>query len=108
MVGNPNTTQTPPRFSEQSGRREVSFQEFVIILSSQALIQMGNVPNPLTNKTEINLAAAQHTIEILAMLEKKTSGNLTSEEQQTLEDVLYNLRLRYVDAVRSQDAKKKS
>lgn len=89
-----------PAHEEKSFKREVNFQEFILILSSQALIQMGSVPNPLNHKTEVNLEAAQHTIDTLAMLEKKSKGNLTHEEESTLQEVLYNLRMRYVDTVK--------
>jgi len=48
--------------------------------------------------TQSNLPAAQQMIDILALLEEKTRGNLTAEERQLLEQVLYELRLRFVEA----------
>lgn len=88
--------------AEQMGKAkgdQVSFQEFVYLMSSQALIQLGIVPNPMTGKVEKSLPAAQHAIEILAMLEQKTKGNLTEEEAGVLANALYDLRMRYVHAV---------
>ena len=82
--------------------RKVSFQEFIYLMSSQALIQLGSVPNPLTGKTEINLPLAQHSIEILAMIEEKTRGNLKEDEKKVLASSLYDLRMRYVQAVQNQ------
>jgi len=93
--------------STQEGGRTVSFQEFVYLISSQALIQLGIAPNPVSGKVEEDLSAAQHAIEILAMLEQKTKGNLTSEEAKVLANALHNLRMRYVQAVEAKRAKKK-
>lgn len=88
---------------------KVSFQEFVYLMSSQALIQLGTVPNPVSGKVEKSFPAAQHAIEILAMLEQRTKGNLTEEEANVLANALYDLRMRYVAAVQAkQDDKKKS
>jgi hypothetical protein len=81
------------------GQRKASFQEFVMLLSSQALIHLGSVPEPVSGKKKINLPAAKQTIDILDMLEGKTQGNLNPEESQALSNVLYNLRMRYVEAV---------
>lgn len=76
---------------------EISFTQFVISLASSAAIHFGDLPDPNTGKpAEVNLDGAQQMIEILAMLDTKTRGNLTAEERQVLEGVLYELRLRYV------------
>jgi len=57
------------------------------------------VPDPVSGrKAEPNLAAAQQIIDILALLEQKTRGNLTAEERQLLEQIVYELRIRYVEA----------
>ena len=76
------------------------------MISGQALIHLGEVPNPLSNKSEVNLPLAQHSIEILAMMEEKTKGNLEPEESKVLSNALYDLRMRYVQAVQNQEAKK--
>ena len=81
--------------------RKISFQELVCLMGGQALAQLGVVPNPLSGKTEVQLAGAQQTIDILALLETKTEGNLTEEEKKVLGDTLYNLRLRYVEVVKA-------
>lgn len=78
---------------------DLTFTTFVISLASSAAIHFGDVPNPETGaRTEPNLGGASQMIEILALLEQKTRGNLTAEERQVLEQVLYELRLRYVQA----------
>lgn len=79
--------------------KKASFQELVFTMSSQALIHLGSVPNPVTGKTEANVAAAQRTIDMLGVIEQKTHGNLDNQEQEILANALYNLRLRFVEVV---------
>jgi hypothetical protein len=77
----------------------VSFVAFVMSMAGNAAIHFGDAPDPATNqKRPANLDAAAQVIELLAMLEEKTRGNLTMEERQLLEQVLYELRLRFVEA----------
>lgn len=76
---------------------ELNFTAFVISLASTAAIHFGDVPAPDTGvRGEPNLAGATQMIEILALLEEKTRGNLSAEERQVLEQVLYELRMRFV------------
>ena len=78
---------------------QLSFTAFVLSLASTAAIHFGDLADPRSGeKIEPNLDGASQMIEILALLEQKTRGNLTAEERQVLEQVLYELRLRYVDA----------
>jgi hypothetical protein len=78
---------------------DLSFTAFVVSLASTAAIHFGDLPDPVTGQTSpLNLEGAAQMIEILAMLDQKTRGNLTAEERQVLEQVLYELRLRFVDA----------
>ena len=80
----------------------ISFAAFVLSLAHTAAVHFGDVPDPSTGTTHPpNLQAAQQMIEILALLEQKTRGNLTAEERQLLEQIVYELRLRYIDATRS-------
>ena len=77
----------------------LSFVGFVLSLASTAAIRFGDMPDPITGeRSEINLEGAVQMIEILALLDQKTRGNLTAEERQILEQVLYELRLRFVEA----------
>jgi hypothetical protein len=86
----------------------VSFSTFVLGLSTQALMHLGEVEHPLTGDTERDLPAAKHVIDVLGVLSAKTAGNLDSAEQALMESVLYDLRMRYVDLARSGgDTKKK-
>jgi len=77
----------------------VSFANFILWLGTMAAVQFGDVPDPSTGEAaEPNLDAAREMIEILGMLQEKTKGNLADIEAKLLDDLLYDLRLRYVDA----------
>ena len=77
---------------------DLSFTTFVVSLASSAAIHFGDLPDPNTGeRAELNLDGAAQMIDILALLEEKTRGNLTLEERQVLEQVLYELRLRFVE-----------
>jgi len=79
---------------------EINFSTFVISLSTQVLMHLGEIPNPLDEKMERDLAVAKQMIDIIGMLREKTRGNLDSGEQKLMEDVLFDLRMRYVEAVK--------
>lgn len=81
---------------ENAGLPDASVQELIGIFVTQALFQLGELPNPITKKTETNLAHAKHTIDMLQVIKDKTSGNLSPEEQKLLDTQLYDLRMRYV------------
>jgi Domain of unknown function (DUF1844) len=78
---------------------QLTFTGFVLSLASTAAIHFGDLPDPISGKrAELNLEGAAQMIEILALLDQKTRGNLTAEERQVLEQVLYELRMRFVNA----------
>lgn len=78
---------------------ELSFAAFVVSLATTAAIHLGDLADPATGeRLEPNLEGASQMIAILTLLEAKTRGNLTAEERQVLEQVLYELRLRFVQA----------
>ena len=81
--------------SEESGY----FYQLVLMFQTAALQQLGKLINPLSGEVEQNLEQAKFSIDILGMLEEKTKGNLSSEEQRFLESVLSGLRLNYVEEV---------
>ena len=97
-------TETPPTSEATSGAQEevhlpeINFSTFVFSLSSSALLHFGEIPDPATGTKQTNLPMAKHTIDMLGMLEEKTKGNLTDDEAQLLNNILYDLRMRYVKA----------
>jgi hypothetical protein len=85
--------------SDQPPPAGLSFTAFVLSLASTAAIHFGDLPDPVSGEAaEVNLDGAAQMIEILALLDQKTRGNLTAEERQILEQVLYELRMRFVEA----------
>jgi hypothetical protein len=80
-----------------------SFPDFLLWLATLAAVQFGDLPDPATGKAvEPNLAAAGNVVELIAMLQEKTAGNLTPEEAKLLDDLLYELRMRFVQAQEGQ------
>jgi len=94
------------RMREQERRQEqaerqpppASFALLVNTFATQAAVSLGAVPNPVTGKRETNLAEAKHFIDMLSVLEEKTRGNLSPDEDQLLKQVLFELRMSYVEA----------
>ena len=78
---------------------EISFINLVFSLSTSALIQLGEIQDPVTQQLAKNLPLAKQTIDLIGMLKEKTKGNLSSDEEKVLENILYDLRMRYVKAV---------
>ena len=77
---------------------EISFVNLIFSLSTSALIQLGEIQDPVTQQLAKNLPLAKQTIDLIGMLKEKTKGNLTSEEEKILENFLYDLKMRYVKA----------
>jgi hypothetical protein len=75
---------------------QVDFSTFLLSLASSALVQLGEVPDPTTGKSELNLELAKHSIDIVCMLQDKIKNGLDPEETRLLEGILYELRLKYV------------
>jgi hypothetical protein len=77
---------------------EISFTNLIISLSTSALIQLGEIQDPLTQQLAKNIPLAKQTIDLIGMLKEKTKGNLVPEEEKILENILYDLRMRYIKA----------
>lgn len=75
---------------------EINFPTFIFSLNSSALLNLGAIEDPGTGEKAKNLPLAKQTIDILAMLEEKTKGNLTDDEAAMLKNILYELRMLYV------------
>jgi hypothetical protein len=73
------------------------FTTFLLSLSHSCLLHLGLVPNPETQKPETNLALARQTIDLIALLEDKTKGNLSGDEERLLGQILFDLRVRFVE-----------
>ncbi len=75
---------------------EINFATFIISLNASALLHLGVLGDPATGKDVKNLPMGKQTIDILGMLEEKTKGNLSKEEENMLKNILYDLRIIYV------------
>lgn len=82
--------------STESG---ISFAQFIISLGTTAAVHFGDLPDPVSGERgEPDLIAASQMIELLALLQQKTTGNLDPAEAKLLDDLLYDLRMRFVQA----------
>jgi Domain of unknown function (DUF1844) len=83
---------------EQEDLEPMTFDIFVLSLNASALIHLGETDDPKVHPSQPDLPLARQTIDILGMLEEKTRGNLSGEEEGLLRDVLFDLRARYAKA----------
>ena len=95
------TTQEKPK--EETAEKapplpEVNFSSFLLSLSSSVLLHLGEIPDPQSGAKKKDMALAKQSIDILTLLKEKTEGNLTEEEKNLLENLLYDLRMRFVKA----------
>lgn len=90
------TDETSPFLQEPDTGPRIDFPSYVLSYYTQGLVLLGEVPNPMTNKKEDDLEGARHTIDILSMLQEKTQGNLSPEEDQLMSSVLYELRMKFM------------
>jgi hypothetical protein len=75
---------------------EVNFSTFIVSLSTEILFHLGEIAHPGTGERQKNLPLAKHAIDTLVMIQEKTKGNLSEEEQKLLENMLYDLRMCFI------------
>ena len=89
--------ESAPRSGEKAyALPKIDFSTFVLSINSSALVQLGLIEDPANGQKTRNLPLAKQTIDLLAMLEEKTKGNLTNDEENILKNILYELRMLYV------------
>ena len=79
---------------------EVSFSTFIMSLNTSVLYHLGELSDPETGRKSINIDLARHAIDTLVVLEQKTKGNLTAEESELMRNILYDVKMRYVNTVK--------
>jgi hypothetical protein len=79
---------------------ELTFAGFIVSLSTQALLSLGEIADPSSSQPHRDLAGAQQVIDILGMLREKTRGNLDPDEEGLLDSILFDLRMKYVEIAR--------
>lgn len=77
---------------------EINFASFIFSIASSAFVHLGEEADPISGETRVSLPMAKQTIDVLSILEEKTKGNLTQEEDHLLKNLLYALRMKYVEA----------
>jgi hypothetical protein len=92
--------QTPKKEAEHPPLPEISFNSLIFSLSSTVLFHLGEIADPQSGKKTKDLPLAKHTIDTIAMLKEKTEGNLTEEEKKFIENILTDLRWRYVNSTK--------
>lgn len=92
-----DTTEQTSRASGFEGPMPpASLSVLVTMLATQALMSLGQIPNPVTGKAELQAEQAKHMIDLLQVVQEKTAGNRTPDETQMLDDVLHELRMAYI------------
>jgi hypothetical protein len=81
---------------------QVDFSTFIFSLFSSALIQLGDMADPMTGQTEMNLKVAKQTIDIIDIIKEKTTGNLDDEEDKLISKASAELKWKYLDAVKQE------
>lgn len=80
---------------------EVTFPAFIMSLNTSALYHLGEIADPTTGKRVVDLDLAKHAIDTLVLMQNKTKGNLTEDEAELLKNMLYDIKIRFVKAVKN-------
>jgi Domain of unknown function (DUF1844) len=81
---------------EEESLPSIDFATFLISLSHSALMHLGHAPHPETQQVEVHLPLAKQTIDLLGLLEMKTKGNLSGDEERLLSQILFELRNKFL------------
>lgn len=79
---------------------EVTFSTFIMSLNTSVLYHLGEIADPVSGKKTVSLDPARHGIDTLVLIQEKTKGNLTTDEEEMLKNILYDVKLRFVKAVK--------
>jgi hypothetical protein len=79
---------------------DIDFATFILSLSHSALVHLGDAPDPAGGAGGVDLTMARQTIDLLGLLQERTRGNLTGEEERILDQILFDLRMRYVEVAK--------
>ncbi len=93
------------KVEEVEYKYKLTFATYIATLGTMGWQALGKLPNPMNGKIEINLLQAKEVIDLLEILDEKTKGNLTSEEDNVLKSTLANLRINYVEEIKKKGGK---
>ncbi len=88
-------TRQPAPLGDSAEELSIDFRRLVLSWAAQALVMLGEQPDPLTGEQQVHLEAARETIDILMLLRQKTRGNLSAEESNLLDRMIYELQMKY-------------
>ena len=94
----PSKDEAPPAEQSQEQEPQLDFFNYIASLGFQAMIFLGEMPNPITNQMDVNLKQAKFLIDTMIIIKDKTTGNLTKEESELLNGSIYELQIRFVEA----------
>jgi hypothetical protein len=100
IFGQENEVEATPKESEQD--QELNFSNYVASLGYQAMIFMGEIPNPVTQQVEKNLAQSKFLIDTLLLLREKTKNNLTEQEDKLLNGAVYELQMKFIEILQKE------
>ena len=87
---------------------EVTFMAFIMSLNTSALYHLGEIADPETGKKIVDLSLARHAIDTLVLLQEKTKGNLDSDEAEMLKNILYDVKIRFVQIAKDNNSSEKT
>ena len=93
----PRRSAPPPGGARRGEMPAGEFSMFLSSLSMQAMMALGEVAHPVTGAAQMDLEQARYLVDVLGVLQEKTQGNLTPEEAELMEGLLYELRMKYVE-----------
>lgn len=99
-TGTDYSSNNSEQYERDSGQQELTFSAFIMSLATQVLSMLGDIPSPESAQVNVNLEAAKQSIDILALLEEKTKGNRTPEEDRLMEEVVPSLKMAFVRKVK--------
>ena len=88
--------ETPKKESKKGVKSSPMFSNLIMSVSTSALMYLGAIPDPQTGQTHLNVDAAKQQVDLLLMFKEKTEGNLSDEENRLLDEILYELQMRFV------------
>jgi hypothetical protein len=93
-----SSAETSSDQSESIQDFNIDFSTFILSLTSSAFYHLGEIPDPKTGEKKMDLVAVKQTLDIISMLQTKTEGNLSEEEKKLIEQLIYELQIKYLDA----------
>lgn len=97
---NENTIDDKKEKENEQKEFHLTFETYIMQLATQGFIALGLIPNPINNKTEMDIRSAKYLIDLLEIIEEKTKNNLTENEANLMKNYLYELRMKYVQAIK--------